>query len=56
VALTAFGTFFAAEGLSVDWPLGDVALLYLAAGFAGVAWLTTLRLRVTPPPAAEAAH
>jgi uncharacterized membrane protein len=56
VALTAFGTFFTAEGLSVEWPLGDVALLYLAAGFAGVAWLATLRLRVTPPPAAEAAH
>jgi Ca2+/H+ antiporter, TMEM165/GDT1 family len=56
VALTAFGTFFAAEGMSVDWPLGDMALLYLAAGFAGVAWLTTLRLRVAPPPAAEAAH
>jgi uncharacterized membrane protein len=55
VALTAFGTFFSAEGLGVEWPLGDVALLYLAAGFASVAWLTALRLRATPPPAAEAA-
>ena len=56
VALTAFGTFFTAEGLGVDWPLGDAALLYLAAGFASVAWLAALRLRVTPPPAAEAAR
>jgi Ca2+/H+ antiporter, TMEM165/GDT1 family len=56
VALTAFGTFFTAEGLGVDWPLGDAALLYLAAGFASVAWLAALRLRVTTPPAAQAAH
>ena len=33
VMLSTFGVFFAAEGLGVDWPLGDAALLYLAAGF-----------------------
>jgi Ca2+/H+ antiporter, TMEM165/GDT1 family len=53
VALTAFGTFFAAEGLRVVWPLGDLALLYLASLFAVTAWLATRRLTRTVP-AAEA--
>jgi uncharacterized membrane protein len=44
VALTAFGTFFTAEGLGVEWPLGDVALLYVAGLFALTAWVATRRL------------
>jgi Ca2+/H+ antiporter, TMEM165/GDT1 family len=44
VALTTFGTFFTAEGLGVDWPLGDLALLYLAALFALTAWTSVQRL------------
>ena len=36
VLLSAFGVFFAAEGLGVEWPGGDVALLYVAAFFATV--------------------
>jgi Ca2+/H+ antiporter, TMEM165/GDT1 family len=53
VALTAFGTFFTAEGLGVEWPLGDVALLYLAGIFAATAWLAVRLIgRVGPVPEA----
>ena len=31
VVLSSFGVFFAAEGMGVHWPLGDAALLYVAA-------------------------
>jgi Ca2+/H+ antiporter, TMEM165/GDT1 family len=31
LVLTSFGTFFAAEGLGVDWPMGDAALLVVLA-------------------------
>lgn len=54
VALTAFGTFFTAEGLGVEWPLGDVALLYLAGIFAATAWLA-VRLIGRAGPVPEAA-
>lgn len=45
VALTAFGLFFTAEGLHVDWPGGDLALLYLAAFLALFAWAAVGRSR-----------
>ena len=34
IVLTSFGVFFAAEGMGVEWPLGDAALLYVAASLA----------------------
>jgi Ca2+/H+ antiporter, TMEM165/GDT1 family len=33
IVLSSFGVFFAAEGMGVEWPLGDAALLYIAATF-----------------------
>jgi uncharacterized membrane protein len=54
VALTAFGTFFSAEGLGVEWPLGDLALLYLAGVYAISAWLA-ISVMVRAVPVAEPA-
>jgi Ca2+/H+ antiporter, TMEM165/GDT1 family len=36
VVLTSFGVFILGEGMRVDWPLGDAALLYIAATLAAV--------------------
>jgi uncharacterized membrane protein len=36
VLLSAFGVFFAAEGLGVQWPAGDAAILYVAATLGAV--------------------
>jgi len=39
IVLSTFGVFFASEGLGVHWPLGDAALLYLAAAFLAISQL-----------------
>lgn len=41
VLLTTFGTFFAGEGLRVDWPGGDVALLVI-----GLVLVATTQLQI----------
>jgi Ca2+/H+ antiporter, TMEM165/GDT1 family len=48
ILLSSFGVFFTAEGLDVDWPLGDAALLLIAAALVGASQLMADRLRRAP--------
>jgi len=44
IGLTAFGIFFAAEGLGARWPGGDLALLYVALALVAVSRAQIARL------------
>jgi uncharacterized membrane protein len=61
IALTTFGTFWAGEGIGVEWPTGDLALLILGAFYALlaaglVAWLRSAeQARVLPLAEGESA-
>lgn len=48
VLLTSFGIFFAAEGLHVHWPGGDLAVLYVGAVLTTVSLLMSRRLARAP--------
>jgi len=45
VLLCAFGTFWSGEGLGLEWPLGDLAILVLAGGYLLVSQLLIIACR-----------
>src|SRR3954449_773398 len=51
VLLSSFGVFFAAEGLGVQWPGGDAAILYLVAVLGTVSQAQAHWLARAPVPA-----
>jgi uncharacterized membrane protein len=50
IMLTAFGTFWGAEGAGADWPGTDAALLVIAPAVAIFALLLVALLRRVAPP------
>jgi uncharacterized membrane protein len=48
IVLTAFGVFFTAEGLGVEWPGADAALLYIAAALVLVSQIRIASLARSP--------
>lgn len=56
IVLSTFGTFFCAEGLDVRWPLGDAALVLIAAGWLAVSWLLASSLARASRPRPESAR
>jgi uncharacterized membrane protein len=48
VVLSSFGVFFLGEGLGVDWPGADAALLYVAAALLAVSQLEVAALARNP--------
>jgi uncharacterized membrane protein len=52
VLLTSFGTFWAGEGVGVDWPGGDLAVLAIVGFLTLVAVLAVRLLRSGPQPRA----
>ena len=55
ILLTAYGTFWGAEGLGVSWPLSDFAILVLLAFYGLVSFAAYGLLRRGRPSVAEAA-
>jgi uncharacterized membrane protein len=51
IVLSSFGVFFLGEGLGVEWPLTDAALLYIAATLLVVSQVQIAALVRAPAPA-----
>jgi len=51
--LTTFGTFWAGEGLGVEWLGKDLAILYLLVIFSVTSWLAIQAVRVKPAAPAD---
>jgi Ca2+/H+ antiporter, TMEM165/GDT1 family len=51
ILLSAFGLFFAAEGLGVHWPGDDAAIVYLVAALGAYSWMLAHRLAIKAAPA-----
>ncbi|MDB5954756.1 hypothetical protein, partial [Ramlibacter sp.] len=54
VMLSAFGTYWAGEGIGLAWPAADASILFLIAAFLAVGWLAAKacgRLRAARAPA-----
>ena len=49
VILSAFGVFWTGEGLGIDWPGGDLALLYFAAAFLATGLFAAYLTRTSKP-------
>jgi uncharacterized membrane protein len=52
MALAAFGTFWAGEGVGVEWALEDATIILLAALYGGAAWLSVIALQRRAMPSA----
>jgi uncharacterized membrane protein len=53
--LTTFGIFWGAEGLGIEWPLGEAALPLLLLGICVVSWASVRMLAVIVPGGAQVA-
>ena len=51
IVLSSFGVFFLGEGLGVNWPGSDAALLYIAVTLLAVSYSQVVALAREPVPA-----